>query len=202
MEDINSLIKKLRKEKNMSLSQFGDSIGGVSKSYLSMLENDERPITDSIMDKIIQNLSVNKKWLVYGDGEIYDEEKAALKAMYKELLNAARRYLQDCNHFKNLLIFKAAEEMNLKGNGLTIYDCFPCLTLRKFYDSKISPQTLVYILIDLYKSIEKTQFFNPCGFDSPTLASKIKNKRSDKKSHQNMTKTLTFPYVCGTMQAL
>lgn len=155
MSDMNKRVKKLREDKNMSLNQFGDSLGGVSKSYLSMIENNERPVTEAMTKRIVKKFTVNKDWLERGAGEIYDRERTALKDIYlKQRKIIIRRYTGDCERFISLLIPAEFEWLDSKGNGLTVFDRFPNLSLQKFYMSEIEPKSLIESLIALYKNIE------------------------------------------------
>ena len=156
MDYISTRIKHLRRIKEMSLSQFGESIG-YSKTYISYLEADERPITDKVAEKIIKTHSVRKEWLVFGKGDIYDKEKAALNEIYQKLLKTVRRYPLDCKRFRDFLIigsFEKIDEIKSNCNKLSIFDYFSDLSLKKIYNSDIEPRELIQSLITLYSDIE------------------------------------------------
>ena len=158
MDDINLRIKKLRQDKGLSLSQFGESLGGVSKSYLSMLENDEKPITDSIADRIIKKHSINKQWLLFGKGDMIDTEKAAMKSVYDIIFQVIRRsYPQNCKQFRSFLLFTNLEDIDkIKSNWskLSVLDHFPDITMAKWRESNIPPKEFIQTLIALYRDIE------------------------------------------------
>lgn len=59
----------------------------ISQTYLSMVENGKKPISDSTIKILINTLSVNFEWLVYGVGG--DDEIFLSKSITKEYLKSS-----------------------------------------------------------------------------------------------------------------
>ncbi|RKI36905.1 XRE family transcriptional regulator [bacterium D16-51] len=51
-------------------AQFADAIN-ISQTYLSLLENGSRTITEPIIDQIFSQFKINPDWLYQGKGEIF-----------------------------------------------------------------------------------------------------------------------------------
>lgn len=65
-------IKELRKALNMTMEQFGEKIG-VTKSTISNIENGNRNATEHMLKSICREYNANYDYLVYGDGEMFDD---------------------------------------------------------------------------------------------------------------------------------
>lgn len=75
-------IKAIRKDKDMTLEQFGERLG-VTKVTISRIETGTRSLTDQMVRSICREFNVNEEWLRTGEGEMFaklseDEEIADL----------------------------------------------------------------------------------------------------------------------------
>ena len=61
-------VKAIRKAKEMSMEQFGERIGNISKSTISNIENGNRNLTDLMLKSICSEFNVNEDWLLTGAG--------------------------------------------------------------------------------------------------------------------------------------
>ena len=61
-------VKAIRKAKEMSMEQFGERIGNISKSTISNIENGNRNLTDLRLKSICSEFNVNEDWLRTGAG--------------------------------------------------------------------------------------------------------------------------------------
>lgn len=61
-------VKAIRKAKEMSMEQFGERIGNISKSTISNIENGNRNLTDLMLKSICSEFNVNEDWLRTGAG--------------------------------------------------------------------------------------------------------------------------------------
>ena len=61
-------VKAIRKAKKMSMEQFGERIGNISKSTISNIENGNRNLTDLMLKSICSEFNVNEDWLRTGAG--------------------------------------------------------------------------------------------------------------------------------------
>ena len=59
-------VKAIRKAKEMSMEQFGERIGNISKSTISNIENGNRNLTDLMLKSICSEFNVNEDWLRTG----------------------------------------------------------------------------------------------------------------------------------------
>ena len=66
---IGERIKVLRKEKNLSMEDFG-SVIGMGKSAVSRIENGFNGTTDQTIRSICREFGVNEQWLRTGEGEM------------------------------------------------------------------------------------------------------------------------------------
>lgn len=76
-------VKMVRDKAQLTMEQFGSRIGGVSKSTISNIENDNRNLTEHMLKSICREFDVNEKWLKTGEGDMprklsEEEEVAAL----------------------------------------------------------------------------------------------------------------------------
>ena len=77
-KEFGQIIKKMRKEKSLTLLELGDKIG-FSKAYLSIIENGKNPIPRSeTIKKLANGLDVSFMWLMelagHTDHEYYIDE--------------------------------------------------------------------------------------------------------------------------------
>ena len=82
MDKTSDRIKKIRKELNLSQREFGLKLG-VSRGVISNIEGDvlAKPEQKEPLYKLIcREFGVNEKWLMYGEGEMYEEEDLYARA--------------------------------------------------------------------------------------------------------------------------
>ena len=65
-------VKLIRKEKNMTLEQFGKKVG-VTKQTISRIENGINALTEQMILSICREFNVNEEWLRTGNGEMFIE---------------------------------------------------------------------------------------------------------------------------------
>lgn len=74
-------VKIVRDKAQLTMEQFGNRIGGVSKSTISNIENDNRNLTEHMLKSICREFDVNEKWLKTGEGDmprkLSEEEEVA-----------------------------------------------------------------------------------------------------------------------------
>lgn len=69
---MNTRLKELRIESNLSQEEFGKRIGLESRSHISLLESGTRNITDRIVNDVCREFNINESWLRYGIEPKYD----------------------------------------------------------------------------------------------------------------------------------
>lgn len=69
----NERIKAVRKDRGLTLDEFGARIG-VKKSALSQIENGKTNPSDQTRRSICREFGVNEEWLRTGEGEPYEEQ--------------------------------------------------------------------------------------------------------------------------------
>lgn len=74
---IGERIKVLRKEKNLSMEDFG-SVIGMGKSAVSRIENGVNGTTDQTIRSICREFGVNEQWLRTGEGEMLEQTRASV----------------------------------------------------------------------------------------------------------------------------
>lgn len=67
---MNERIRKIRKEKGLTLEKFGERIG-IQKATLSKIENGTVTLTDRNVTSICREFNVNETWLRTGEGEMF-----------------------------------------------------------------------------------------------------------------------------------
>lgn len=61
-------IVQLRKSREWTQDKFAEEMG-ISKNYLSLIENGKKIPSDRLVSDICREFKVNKEWLISGDGE-------------------------------------------------------------------------------------------------------------------------------------
>ena len=64
-------VNEIRKELNLTLEKFGEKLG-VTKVAISNIEKGNRNLTDQMAKSICREYNVNYDWLIYGEGEMFD----------------------------------------------------------------------------------------------------------------------------------
>lgn len=93
-------VKAIRKAKEMSMEQFGERIGNISKSTISNIENGNRNLTDLMLKSICSEFNVNEDWLRTGAGG--PENMFIPEDMW--YLNTVGRLGNEQNEFKKFCI--------------------------------------------------------------------------------------------------
>lgn len=96
---IGERIKVLRKEKNLSMEDFG-SVIGMGKSAVSRIENGVNGTTDQTIRSICREFGVNEHWLRTGEGEMFEQTRetvldrlAAEYSLDKEQVSVIENFL-------------------------------------------------------------------------------------------------------------
>ncbi len=85
MTDVGSRIKEVRKDKKLTQELFGERIG-LKDSAVSMLEKNDRRLTECVIKNIVSEFCVNETWLKYGVGEKYNEDLVRKRSLLNEPL--------------------------------------------------------------------------------------------------------------------
>lgn len=100
-------IKKIRKERRETQQQFADSLG-ISRTYLSDIENDRTSLSNKNLNKIAKKLNVSLNFLNTGNkmlGDLSEEElkeqKFKLSKLISESVDKREQYVKD--NFFNLI---------------------------------------------------------------------------------------------------
>lgn len=99
---MNTRIKELRNNLNLSQREFGNAIG--LRSSISEIENGKAPITERTIIAICSKFNVNENWLKTGNGEMFiveDKKFNEFYAIYKKLSKPLQDFL--IQTAKNLL---------------------------------------------------------------------------------------------------
>lgn len=105
--ELDSRVKILRKELNISQEAFGSKLG-VTGAGISKLENGQRNLTEQMIILICKEYSINEKWLRFGEGEMF-KEKLPL-----EIEHIADTYNLDELDIKIILEYVKLNEKNRK----------------------------------------------------------------------------------------
>lgn len=65
-------VKEIRKTLDMTMEKFGEKLG-VGKTAISNIEKGNRNLTEQMSKSICREYNVNYDYLLYGDGEMFDE---------------------------------------------------------------------------------------------------------------------------------
>lgn len=63
-------VNMVRDKAQLTMEQFGERIGGVSKSTISNIENDNRNLTEHMLKSICREFNVDENWLRTGEGDM------------------------------------------------------------------------------------------------------------------------------------
>lgn len=96
---MNNRLKELRSHLNMSLEDFGASLG-VTRAAVSRWENGERGISNQAILSICREFGVNEQWLRTGEGEMFEQTRetvldrlAAEYSLDKEQVSVIENFL-------------------------------------------------------------------------------------------------------------
>ena len=65
-------VKEIRKTLDLTMEKFGEKLG-VGKTAISNIESGNRNLTEQMSKSICREYNVNYDYLMYGDGEMFDE---------------------------------------------------------------------------------------------------------------------------------
>ena len=116
-------IKKLRKEKDLTQTQFGEKIG-VKGNTITNYETGLRTPTDTVINNICKTFSVNETWLREGIGNIFIE-----KPKNQIISEFAADLIKEPTSFKTRL-FEAMAKLDER-DWITIEKIFDELTKSK-----------------------------------------------------------------------
>ena len=63
-------VNMVRDKAQLTMEQFGERIGRVSKSTISNIENDNRNLTEHMLKSICREFNVDENWLRTGEGDM------------------------------------------------------------------------------------------------------------------------------------
>lgn len=89
-------IKKVRKEKGLSMEKFGERIG-ITRSSVSLLESGKNNPSEQTIKLICKEFSINKEWLLTGKGDMYNVTEDETAAIVSDLL-------EESNPFYDIII--------------------------------------------------------------------------------------------------
>lgn len=93
-----SRIAEVRKAVNMSQPVFAENLG-LTKNFISLLENGNRVPSDRTIKDICDKFRVNETWLRYGEGEMFEE-----RTREEEIALFLGKVADGPNNFKKRLI--------------------------------------------------------------------------------------------------
>lgn len=93
---MNSRIVQLRKSREWTQDKFAEEMG-ISKNYVSLIENGKKIPSDRLVSDICREFGVNEKWLRDGTGDMYDVPDDEIASVVSELL-------EEDNPFYELII--------------------------------------------------------------------------------------------------
>ena len=93
---MNNRIAQLRKNKGWTQDTFAEEMG-ISKNYVSLIENGKKIPSDRLVSDICREFGVNEKWLRDGTGDMYDVPDDEIASVVSELL-------EEDNPFYELII--------------------------------------------------------------------------------------------------
>ena len=108
-------VKYLRDNLGMTLERFGNPLG-VRKTTISRIEKGERNLTNQMLAAICKQYSVNEKWLLTGEGDIYKKPSDEIGYYVEELLE----YEGSGNPFYDIIIEMMKEYQELDENSKTV----------------------------------------------------------------------------------
>lgn len=82
---MNKRFKELRKTLGLTQEVFAERIG-ISGPSVSLIENEERLVTERTIKTLMREFNVSYNWLVYGDGEMFEEGDAETLALLDDLI--------------------------------------------------------------------------------------------------------------------
>ena len=97
--NMNKRINEIRKHFQLTQTEFGTKIGGLSQNYVWMLEKGERTPSNRTISDICREFGVNELWLRTGEGEMF-----RAKTRETEISEYFERVLSDTDEFQRRFI--------------------------------------------------------------------------------------------------
>lgn len=88
---INERFKLVREQLGLTTRSFGASIN-MSGGAITNMEKGSRNITDRTISDVCREFNVNYDWLVYGDGEMFNQTDHRAYAIIDEILNGQNEF--------------------------------------------------------------------------------------------------------------
>ena len=88
---INERFKLVREQLGLTTRSFGASIN-MSGGAITNMEKGSRNITDRTISDVCREFNVNYDWLVYGDGEMFNQTDRRAYAIIDEILNGQNEF--------------------------------------------------------------------------------------------------------------
>lgn len=82
---MNNRIVQLRKSREWTQDEFAEKMG-ISKNYVSLIENGKKKPSDRLISDICREFNVNEKWLRDGIGDMHDIPDDEVASVVSELL--------------------------------------------------------------------------------------------------------------------
>ena len=87
-------IKKIRKNSNLTLKQFGEKLG-VSDAAISRIENGNRSVTEQMIKSICSEFNVSYLWLTEGIGEMNEQLDSTSMAQIDALMTGENEFAKN-----------------------------------------------------------------------------------------------------------
>ncbi len=122
---MNNRIVQLRKSVGWTQDEFAEKMG-ISKNYVSLIENGKKIPSDRLVSAICREFNVNKEWLQTGTGNIYNLPEDEVAAVVSDLL-------EEDNPFYDLIIdiLKVYQQLDSKSKDVLQNLCKKLLEARK-----------------------------------------------------------------------
>lgn len=165
MSTTGSRIREIRKEHKLTQEQFGEMIG-IKDSAVSMLEKNERRLTESVVKNIVSQFCINSVWLKDGIGEKYDTDMLNKKTILSEPLDSS---------FFDILIKIQALEPSRQEEVLSFLECLNSgISLENIFLSQDEEE-----LLSLYRNLDMRDKEETISF----VHFKIYTRRTQKKKN-------------------
>lgn len=111
---MNERIREIRKNAHLNMEQFGKRIG-ITKASVSRIESGENNPSDQTIILICKEFNVNKEWLCFGIGDMYDLPEDETAAIVSDLL-------EEDNPFYDIIkgIMKTYQDLDEKSQNVLL----------------------------------------------------------------------------------
>lgn len=84
-------IRELRKDLNLTQTDFGSKIG-LKQAVIGQYENNTRNVTDRAIKDICREFHISYAWLTNGDGDMLSNSDAALKGKVDQIMESENEF--------------------------------------------------------------------------------------------------------------